>query len=152
MVTQKQIEEFFAQPPLAVVGVSRSGQKFGYLVYKSLRDRGVPVFAVNPNAQKIGEDPCYPNLSALPEVPGGIVLVVPPAVSEQVVQQAAEAGIKRVWMQPGAESAQAIFTCERSGMLVISGECIMMHAVPDKFPHNFHRWFNKITGKLPPAT
>jgi predicted CoA-binding protein len=149
MATRQQIEDFFAQPPLAVVGASRSKSKFGYLVYQSLKEKGIPTFAVNPNTDKIEGDPCYPTLRALPEKPGGIVLVVPPDQTEKVVREAHAAGIRQVWMQPGAESAQAIVFCQQNGISVIAGECVMMHSPQPKFPHSFHRWFNKISGKLP---
>ncbi len=44
-------------------------------------------------------------LKSLPAPVDGVLIVVPPAQTEQVVREAAEAGIHRVWMQPGADSA-----------------------------------------------
>lgn len=149
MATRQQIETFFQDLPLAVVGVSRNPQKFGYQAYQSLKQRGVPVYAINPNADRIGEDVCYPDLETLPHRPGGLVLVVPPAQSEAVVRQAAALGITNIWMQPGAESAGAVAYCRQNGMNAIVGECIMMHNLPVNFPHSLHRWVNKISGKLP---
>jgi uncharacterized protein len=132
-----------------VVGASRDEKKFGNIVYRDLKAKGYRVFAVNPNAEKVDGDPAYPNLGALPEPVGGVVLVIPPKQSEQVVQEADRAGIHRVWMQQGAESSQAVAYCKSHNMQVVYGECLLMFGGPVKFPHNFHRWINKVSGRLP---
>lgn len=149
MVSKETIEDFLAQPKIAVVGVSRSTAKFGRTVYKDLKHKGYEVFAINPNVVEVLGDPCYPNLTALPEKVDGVVTVVKPAETEKVVQEMASLGIRRLWMQQGSESPRAIEFCEKNGIQVVYGECIMMFAVPAKFPHNIHRWVNKATGKLP---
>jgi predicted CoA-binding protein len=64
------------------------------------------------------------------------------------VQEAAQAGIKRVWMQQGAESQEAIRFCEQNGMSTVHGECIMMFAEPLGF-HGIHRFVWRLLGKLP---
>ena len=50
-----------------------------------------------------------------------VSIITPPKITEQVVKDAAAAGIKHVWMQPGAESAEAIQVAEDLGMEVIAG-------------------------------
>jgi predicted CoA-binding protein len=149
MVSRQIIDDFLSCKTLAVVGVSGSRKGFGYTVFKDLRGKGYTVYPVNPKVESIDGDSCYPNISTLPEVVEGIVLVVPPEVSEKVVREAAIAGIKRVWMQQGAESSRAISFCEGAGIAVVHGECIMMFAEPKVFPHNLHRWVHKFIGKLP---
>jgi len=149
MTTAAAIQEFMSQETLAVAGASRSTNKFGSIVYRDLKSKAYRVFAVNPHADMIDGDPAYPDLEHLPEKVGGLVLIVPPAVTETMVRQAAQAGIRRVWMQPGAESAAAVAFCQENGISVIEGECIMMFAGPVKFPHSFHRWINRVSGKLP---
>ncbi|MBD3305706.1 CoA-binding protein [candidate division KSB3 bacterium] len=149
MTSKAAIEAFLAQPTLAVVGVSRKGKKFGNTVFKDLTAKGYQVFPVNPHAEQIDGQPCYPNLQALPEPAGGVVVIVPPAETEKVVRDAAEAGITHVWMQPGAESAAAIHFCREQGMSVVHGECILMFAEPVAFFHRLHRGIWGVLGKLP---
>lgn len=149
MTTEAAIQDFMRQETLAIVGASRNPNKFGTIVYKDMKSKGYHVFAVNPNATTIDGDPVYPDLAHLPQPAGGVVLIVPPAVTETMVQQVAQAGIRRVWMQPGAESPAAVAFCQQNGIDVIEGECIMMFAGPVKFPHNFHRFINRVTGRLP---
>jgi predicted CoA-binding protein len=54
-------------------------------------------------------------------------VITPPAATEQVVREAHRAGVKNVWMQPGAESDEAIRTAESLGMKVIAnGPCLLV--------------------------
>lgn len=110
----------------AVVGASRNPEKYGYRVYKDLKEAGYRVYAVNPNAQEILGDKCYPSLEALPEKPTVVVTVVPPKVTEKIVEQCRDIGVKMVWMQPGSESEKAVKFCEENGIDVVYNVCIMI--------------------------
>jgi hypothetical protein len=149
MTTKVVVEDFIAQRTLAVVGVSRAGKKFGNMAYKDLKAKGYRLFPINPNAEVIEGDRCYPNLKSLPEPVGGVLIVVPPPETERVVREAAAAGIRRVWMQQGAESEAAIRFCQEHGLSVVHGECILMFAQPVVSYHRFHQWVWKLLGKLP---
>jgi predicted CoA-binding protein len=147
--TKADVNDFVAQKTLAVVGASRSPQKFGNMAYKELRERGYKLYPVHPKAETIEGDPAYPSLSALPEEVGGVLVVVPPMQTEQIVKDAAAAGIKRVWLQQGAESEEAIKFCEENGISVVHGHCIMMFMPNTASFHKFHRWVWGLLGKLP---
>ena len=149
MTTQAAIAAFLSSRNIAVVGVSRGGRKFANMAYRELKAKGYQVFPVNPHAENVEGEKCYPSLAALPEQVDGAVVVVPPSETEQVVREAARAGIRRIWMQQGAQSDGAIRFCEENGMGVVAGECILMFARSERFPHNAHRWFRKILGRLP---
>lgn len=149
MVNKLAIEDFVAQPTLALVGVSRGGKKFGNFALKTLKQKGYRVFPIHPHAESIEGERCYPDLQSLPEAVEGVLVVVPPEQTEQVVRNVAAAGIRRVWLQQGAESADAIRFCEENGVEVIHGECVLMFAPPVTSFHRFHRWLWKTLGKLP---
>ena len=149
MTSRAVVDDFVSQRKLAVVGVSRRKMKFGNLAFKELRRKGYKLFPVHPQAETLEGERCYPNLAALPEPVGGVLVVVPPAQAEQVVRDAAAAGIRRVWLQQGAESAAAIRFCEENGISAVHGECILMFAEPAAFYHRAHRWVWKLLGKLP---
>ncbi|MEM2755942.1 MAG: CoA-binding protein [Candidatus Bathyarchaeia archaeon] len=110
----------------AVVGVSRDPKKYGYQVYKDLKNAGYKVYAVNPNAQEILGDKCYPDLESLPVKPDVVDVVVPPKVTEHIVETCKRLGITKVWMQPGSESEKAIKFCKENGIDVVYGVCIMI--------------------------
>ncbi len=125
MTDQTAIDDFLSQRTLAVVGVSRDRSKFGNLVYRRLKAHGYQVFAVNPKVETVEGDHCFTDLAALPGSVGGVVIVVPPEITRRIVQEAAAAGIRRVWMQPGAESEEAVRFCEEHGIVVVQGLCVM---------------------------
>lgn len=149
MTSKAAIDEFFSQPVLAVAGVSRDPRKFGNAAFRELKAKGYRLLPINPNTQAIEGAPCYPSLKALPEKVGGLLVCTPPAVTEGLVREAAEAGISRVWMQAGSESQGAIQFCRENGIDVISGECILMYQHNPAFMHKFHKFFKETFGGKP---
>ncbi len=149
MTTRAAVEDFVSQRTLAVVGVSSSGKKFGNAACRDLRAKGYRMIPVHPTAESIDGERCYASLSELPEPVGGVLIVVPPAETEKVVREAAEAGIRRIWMQQGAQSAAAIQFCEDQGLSVVHNECILMFAEPVRGGHRLHRFVWRVLGKLP---
>jgi predicted CoA-binding protein len=149
MATKAAIGDFLAQRRLAVVGASAKKRKFGNVVLRELAAKGYEVHPVNPGAEEIDGRRCYPSLAAVAGLVDGAVLVVPPAQTEKVVREAAEAGVRRIWMQQGAESDRAVSFCRERGIEAIHGECILMFAEPAGFVHRLHRWLRGVTGKLP---
>jgi predicted CoA-binding protein len=110
----------------AVVGASREPRKYGYKVYENLKNAGYRVYPVNPNADEILGDRCYPDLESLPNAADVVDAVVPPKVTEQIVRTCKKLGITRVWLQPGSESEKAIRFCEQNGIDVVYGVCVMI--------------------------
>lgn len=149
MTTKAAVDDFLSQKTLAVVGVSKKKGKFGSTVFKELKAKGYRVFPVNPNIDDFEGDKCYHNLKELPEAAGGAVIVVPPKAAESVVRDAADAGIRRVWLQQGAESREAVASCKENDISVIHGHCILMFAEPTAFPHRLHRYIWRLLKKLP---
>ncbi len=143
------IEQFFLSREIAVIGVSGSGKKFGATVYKELKQKGFQVHGVNPKGGEVDGDKLYASLNDIPQKPEGVIVVVPPKIAEDVVRQAGRLGVKNIWLQPGAESKPTIDFCQASGLNVIHGQCVLMHAPPVQSLHKVHRFFNKLFGKLP---
>ena len=148
MTTRSSVEKFLAQSHLGLVGASRGGKKFGNAVLRELTRKGYRVSVVHPEAAEIDGVRCVPSVTELPEEVGGLVVVVPPEQTEKVVREAAAKGVRRIWMQQGAESAAAIELCRESGIDLVHGECILMYAEPAGI-HRFHHWLWKLLGKLP---
>ncbi len=111
---------------LAVVGASRDPKKYGYQVYKDLKEAGYEVYPVNPNIDKILGDKCYPDLGDLPTKPDVVDVVVPPKITEEIVKACRKLGITKVWMQPGSESKTAIQFCDENGIDVVHCVCVMI--------------------------
>ncbi|MCU0513324.1 MAG: CoA-binding protein [Anaerolineae bacterium] len=152
---QEKVQDFLAQPTIAVVGLSRTEANPANMIYKKLRGSGHTVYAINPHATSLEGDPCYPNVAALPQRPEGVVIVTKPDVTAQVVQECAAAGIRRVWLHASlihggtSFSPAAVATCQQHGISVIEGGCPMMFAEPVDFGHQCMRWLMRVTGDLP---
>jgi predicted CoA-binding protein len=149
MVSRAVIDEFLAQKRLAIVGASRNAKKFGSVVRRELSAKGYQVLPVHREAETIDNQPCVRSLADLSGQVDGLVLVTPPAETTRLVKEAAAAGIRRVWMQQGAESDEAIRYCEANGIAVVHHECIIMFAEPVGFGHRLHRGILKLVGRLP---
>jgi len=149
MITKTVIDDFLSQKKLAVIGVSRNTKQFANSAYRLLKDRGYTVYAINPYLERIEKERCYPNIKSLPEQVGGVLVMLPPEKTMQVLPEIIDVGIKHIWLQQQTESPQAIQFCKDRNINVVYGECIMMFAEPLGFPHRFHRWVKKVTGALP---
>jgi len=146
---KRALEDFLAQKTLAVVGVSRDRRKMGHAIFLDLKARGFRVFPVNPNAEKVGDERCYASLRLLPAPVDGALVVCPRAETERVVRDAAAAGIRRVWLQRGADTLAAVRLAEAAGLSVVAGECILMYAEPVGSVHRVHRFFRRLLGRGP---
>ncbi len=122
---EKLISDFIGRRVWAVVGVSQDPAKYGNRIYRSLLASGYQVYPVNPKGGEINGATVYLSLADLPQPPEVVDLVVPPAVTEQVVQEVKRLGLTRVWMQPGSESETAIAYCGRHGIQVVHDACAM---------------------------
>ena len=147
--SKQTIEAFLQSKTLAVVGVSHSSEKFGNYLYKEIKKAGYKVYAINPNLDMIDGDRCYAGLGALPEKPDGVVIVVQPQAVLAVLEDAAAQGIKKVWLQQGADSPEAEEKARSLGLSIVSGEWLMMFMEPVQSIHKLHRSVRKVFGLYP---
>jgi uncharacterized protein len=136
----EDVEAILSERRIAVVGVSRT-KGFGTYALRTLRERGWDALPVNAHADEIAGERCHRSLAELPEPPGAVLAVVPPAETERVVSECARLGIRKLWIQQGAESALALKRAEAAGMTVVAGACILMYAEPRGL-HRLHRWLH----------
>jgi predicted CoA-binding protein len=124
---QENIASFLESGPFAVVGASTDRSKYGNKVLRCYLQHGKPVYPINPKAPEVEGQKAYASLAALPVKVKAISVITPPAATEQVVREAAAAGVEHIWMQPGAESDAAIRTAEALGLSVIAGgPCLLV--------------------------
>ena len=137
------VQDFLAQKSIAVVGVSDTRETGCNLSYRKFKEAGYRVYAVNPRLQTFEGDPCYPDLNSIPETPEAVFVFTSPKVTDQVVRQCVDLGIKRVWMhclmgtKPGlaagmsSVSQDAVRVCHENGIAVIPGACPNQYLKPD---------------------
>ena len=146
--------EFLACKRVAITGVSRQPQNHGSnVVYQRLRDRGYEVFAVNPNADEVEGDRCYPDLSSIPGGVDAVVIATRPETAEVTMRECADLDIEHVWMHrgPGAGSVSATATAfgRAHGIRVIDGGCPCMFDPAGDFGHKAMRRVLTLVGNVP---
>ena len=113
---------------VAVVGATDDPHKYGSVIYRDLKRKGFEVYAVNPNRSTVDGDKAYPSLAALPVDPTIVNVVVPPATTLEVLAGANRLGYKNVWLQPGAESPEALTYLQEEGFNYLANACIMVQS------------------------
>jgi uncharacterized protein len=127
------IEAFLNASTFAVAGASRDRAKYGNKVFRALMASDRTVYALNPSATKIEDQVAYSSIGDVPTSVESLSIVTPPEVTRQVVRQAIAAGVKHLWMQPGAEDAEASQAARRAGLTVVDdGSCILVLLAREK--------------------
>lgn len=130
------IEDFLNSSSFAVAGASADPNKYGNIVFRALLASGRKVVPLNPKGIVLEGVASFPDLKAMAWVPEAVSLVTPPSVTREVVNAAIALGVKRLWMQPGAEDAVASERARQAGLLVIDdGSCILVALALTKRPH-----------------
>ena len=155
MLTIKEAAgEFLAQKRIAVTGVSRHPKDHGAnFVYRRLRERGYEVFAVNPNATEVEGDKAYASLTAIPGGVEAVVIGTRPDRADATMREAADLGIKQVWMHRsfggGSVSDTATRYGRERGITVIDGGCPCMFGPTADCGHVMMRWAANLAGNIP---
>ena len=120
------VKDFLKQKKFAVVGSFRNESKYAYKILKTLIKKGYEAYPVNPRVSDVEGLECYKSISDIPFNIDVVNVVTPPLVTETIVKQCRKKSIKRVWLQPGAESEAAIKFCHDNNIDVIHGLCVML--------------------------
>ncbi len=151
------VKDFLAQKKIAVVGVSDKRETGCNLNYKKFKDNGYQVYAVNPRITTYDGAPCYPDLKSVPEKVDAVFILASPKVTEQIVDQCVDLGVKHIWMhcmmgtKPGlaagmtSVSPSAVEKARQNGIAVIPGSCPNQFLQPD-FGHAMMRGLWRLFG------
>lgn len=149
---KKVINEFKLATHIAIAGVSRTSKgKWGNTLMKELMKIGIKVYPINPIATEIDGIKCYQRLRELPFEVQSLIIATRPEVTLQLVMEAKDSGIKRVFMQKGSgkgsATPEAIQYCKDNNIDYVYGVCPMM--IYGMGGHKFHYWVRKTIGGLP---
>ena len=146
--------EFLSHKRVAVTGVSRNAGNHGSnVVYQRLKQRGYDVFPVNPHAESVEGDRCYPDRHAIPGGVEAVVIGTKPERALATVQECDDLGIKDVWMHRsfggGSVSSEATAYGREHGMTVIDGGCPLMFEPTSDPGHKVIRAVCRLNGHMP---
>lgn len=148
MIRLSQIEEFIAAQPIAMVGASRNPKKFGFAAFRELREKGMNLIPVNPNAEEIHQVRTVHSLGELPPDVKSLLIMTRKEQTAAIVREAKEKGFRNIWIQQSSESPEAVRELEGSGINYITNQCILMYYKPHSV-HKFHASLKKLFGRYP---
>jgi len=144
----ESINRFIKPRSIAVLGASDNYNKFGYTAYRELKERGYSLYPISSFRKTIDGDFCFNSINELPQGVENLLIILPPELAKKIVMEIDPIIIKSVWLQNGAESAQAVRMCLEKGIDVIFRKCILMYATPVRSYHLLHRLWFRLKGKL----
>ena len=109
----------------AVIGANDDPEKFGNRIYKKLLSRGYTVYPVNPKYESLEGNPCYRDLSSLPQKPEVIDMVVSPKRGRPILEEAARLGIEYIWFQPGTYDDELLEFTKAKGLKYVLA-CVLV--------------------------
>ena len=108
---------------------------------------GRTVFPVDPSTPQVDGDAAYGDLASLPQKVDAVVIEVAKEQTEGWVLQAAEAGIKEVWVHQQTDTPGALAVAEKHGINLRKGSCAVMYVTPGLTYHSIHKWIMKMVGR-----
>jgi hypothetical protein len=109
----------------AVIGANQDREKYGNMIYRKLKAKGYEVYAVNPMYETVEGDMCYKDLSSLPKLPEVLDMVVSPKRGKPVLKEAAQLGIRYIWLQPGTYDDELMKLIEELGLEAVQA-CVLV--------------------------
>jgi hypothetical protein len=153
MTQMENVRDFLAQKRFAFVGVSSHPKDFSRMLFREFQARNYQPVPVHPEAAEIEGVRCFAHLRDIQPPVNSVLVMTPPAVTNLLVPECVEAGIKRVWFYrgagQGAVTTTALQVCEANGIRTIPGECPFMFFDGTPWFHRFHGVVKKITGAYP---
>lgn len=109
----------------AVVGCSPDPYRDSHSVAAFLQARGYDIIPVNPGAEVVLGEKCWPDLPSIPEERAVEVVDIfrKPEAAEDVVREAIQIGAKAVWMQIGVINDTAYRLAKEAGLDVVMDRC-----------------------------
>lgn len=122
-MTPKQILSIYKN--YAVIGISEDKEKYGYRIYKRLKEKGYNVFGVSNKYKEIDGDKIYENLDVIPSPIDVVVFVINPKFAKEYIGQMRTIGIGYAWMQPGTYNEEILDLMRSHGITPII-DCILV--------------------------
>jgi signal transduction histidine kinase/predicted CoA-binding protein len=109
---------------IAVVGPSEREDHHAHRIPVYLKEKGYRIYPVHQTLVEFLGEKTYPDLASLPEKVDLALILRPAEEAAEIVEQAARAGIKAVWMEEGIVSEKASEIARDAGMEVVMDRCV----------------------------
>ena len=109
---------------VAVVGLSPNELRASNFVGFYLKRHGYRVVPVNPTAQEVLGEACYPSLADVPFPIDVVDVFRTPEAVPGIAAEAVEIGAKALWLQFGVISFEGAEIARRGGLAVVMDRCL----------------------------
>lgn len=103
-------------PVVAVVGASNDRRKYGNIALRAFRNQGYEVVPINPREERVEGHRAYRSILDVPGPVDEATLYVPAEVGLQVIEEIAQKGVVRVWLNPGADDPRVVAKARALGL------------------------------------
>lgn len=117
-------EEMLEKKKWAVVGVTEKQDRWGYKIWKKLKEHGYEAYGVSPNYEEIEGEKIFPSLLELTEQVEVIDMVVSPKIAMNILDEAKAANIEYIFFQPGSYNEKVIEKASSLGFKYLLDDCI----------------------------
>lgn len=135
LYSHAELERIFHPRTIAIVGATPNTKAFAGRTMDNLKHFNGKVLLVNPKYDKVGDQPCYPALSALPEVPDCVLIATGRDTVEPIVRECGALGVGGVVVfasgfgetgKPEAQADQArlVELARAHGVRLLGPNCI----------------------------
>ncbi len=147
------IEQFLANPRLAILGVSRNPNSYSQSVLHTLLKLEYQALPVNPQAAGMEGTTCFPSVLDIKPAPAAAILLVPDDQLAEATRDCLRAGVRHLWFRhqetPGSETARAAAAARVNDANVITGECPLMFLPAAGWIHRAHGLLAQLAGDYP---
>lgn len=112
------IKQLFDYKNWVVVGDVANSNKYAYKILKKFKNANYNVTGIDPRGKNIE---IFKSLNQVPYKIEAIDLCINPTLGINVVKEANELRIRKILIQPGAESDEILKYCKENGMIAVEG-------------------------------
>ena len=109
---------------IAIVGLSTDPSKASYRVAEYMKNHGYKIIPVNPTAEEILGEKCYPDLKSIPGKVDIVDIFRKIDAIPGIVNDSIDIGAKVVWMQLELCCEASAKKAQENGLSVVMNKCI----------------------------
>jgi hypothetical protein len=113
-----------AYKTVAVVGISKKEDRDSYRVAAYLKDNGFKIVPINPHADEVLGEKCYPSLADVPFKVDVVDVFRKPSALAELADEIIAARPKSAWFQLGVINNEAAKKIADSGIEMVQNLCI----------------------------
>ena len=103
-------------PVIAIVGASSDRRKYGNKALRAFRQQGYTVVPINRHEVEIEGERAYASVLDYPGVVDEATVYLRPEAGVAVMEELAGKGIRRVWLNPGADAPAVVSRARALGL------------------------------------